>query len=93
VVHQHQFISFTSIVCKLFESIIRHHIVQFFVVNNSFSSKQYGFIKDRSTVLQMLEILDDWTGMLEYGGEIDVIYTNFEKAFDRVPHNRLIRKL
>ena len=31
--------------------------------------------------------------MLEYGGQIDVIYTDFEKAFERVPHNRLISKL
>jgi len=38
-------------------------------------------------------ILDDWTERLESGGQIDVIYTDFEKAFDRVPHNRLISKL
>ena len=37
--------------------------------------------------------MDDWTEMLEDGGQIDVIYTDFEKAFDRVPHNRLISKL
>ena len=46
-----------------------------------------------ATVLQLLKILDDWTEILEYGGQIDVIYTDFEKAFDRVPHNRLISKL
>jgi len=34
----------------------------------------------------MLKILYDWAGMLEYGGQIDVINTDFEKAFDRVPH-------
>jgi len=54
-------ISLNSIVCKLFESIIRDHIVQFFVANNLFSSKQYGFIRGRSTVLQMLKILDDYS--------------------------------
>jgi len=37
---------------------------------------QYGFIKGRSTVLQLLRILDEWTEMLE-GGQIDVIYTDF----------------
>ena len=41
----------------------------------------------------MLKILDDWTSMLEYGGQVDVIYTDFEKAFDRAPHKRLISKL
>ena len=30
---------------------------------------------------------------LEYGGQIDVMYSDFEKAFDKVPHNRLINKL
>ena len=86
-------ISLTSVICKLFESIIRDHIFQYFVVNNLFSNKQYGFIKGRSTVLQLLKILDDWTYMLENRSQIDVIYTDFEKAFDKVPHYRLISKL
>ena len=30
---------------------------------------------------------------LENGGQIDAVYTDFEKAFDKVPHNRLISKL
>jgi len=85
-------ISLTSIMCKLFESIIRDHIFNFFDFNKLFSSKQYGCIKGRSTVLQLLRILDDWTEMLEEG-QIDVIYTDFEKAFDRLPHKRLLSKL
>ena len=58
-----------------------------------FSNKQYGFIKGRSTVLQFLRIMDDWTCQLESGPQIDVIYTDFQKAFDKVPHQRLLRKL
>ena len=38
-------------------------------------------------------ILDEWTEALETGGRIDVIYTDFEKAFDKVPHKRLLSKL
>ena len=37
--------------------------------------------------------MDDWTEKLESGGQIDVIYTDLEKAFDRVPHNKLLSKL
>ena len=47
----------------------------------------------RSTVTQLLQILDDWTKALETGGRIDVIYTDFEKAFDKVPHKPLRSKL
>ena len=38
-------------------------------------------------------MLDRWTEYLECGGQIDVLYTDFEKAFDKVPHRRLISKL
>ena len=65
-----------------------------YVLTNIFISKnQYGFIKGRSTVLQLLKIFDDWTECLESGGQIDCVYMDFEKAFDTVPHKRLISKL
>ena len=39
-------------------------------------------------------MLDYWTEKkLEKGGQVDVIYTDFEKAFDKVPHRRLLSKL
>ena len=52
-----------------------------------------GFIKGRSTVLQLLKILDDWTNNLDQGKQTDVICTDFEKAFDKVPHHGLFCKL
>ena len=42
---------------------------------------------------QLLHMMDDWTLCLEKGGQIDAIYSDFEKAFDKVPHKRLISKL
>ena len=47
-------------------------------------------------MLQLLHMLDKWTDFLDYGGQIDAIYaiyTDFEKAFDKVPHKRLLSKL
>jgi len=73
------------------ESIIRDHVMNFFFENSYFSNKQYGFIKGRSTVLQL--IMDDWTAQLDYGGETDVIYTDFANAFDTLPHQRLLFRL
>jgi len=38
-------------------------------------------------------MLDRWTDYLEYGGQIDVLCSDFENAFDKVPHTRLLSKL
>jgi len=61
--------------------------MKFIISNKLFSSCQYGFIKGRSTVLQLLHILDKWTKLLDEGRQVDVIYLDFEKAFDKVPHS------
>ena len=86
-------VSLTSIVCKLFEKILRDHIMKYCISNDIFTNQQYGFIKGRSTVMQLLRVLDEWTELLEGGGQIDVIYTDLEKAFDKVHHKILIQKL
>ncbi|EYC02201.1 hypothetical protein Y032_0101g3363 [Ancylostoma ceylanicum] len=41
----------------------------------------------------MLSTLEDWTKTLDHGGNIDVVYFDFAKAFDKVPFNELISKL
>lgn len=92
-VNNYRPVSLTCVLCKLLESIIRDHIIEHLTSNKLFSEKQFGFIKGRSTVTQLLEILDKWTDWLESGGQIDVIYTDLEKAFDKVPHKLLIHKL
>jgi len=86
-------VSLTCITCKLMESLVRDHLMKFFVSNKLFSNHQFGFIKGRFTVLQLLRILDKWTKLLEEGKQVDDIYTDFEKAFDNVPHKRLLSKL
>ena len=37
-------------------------------------------------------MFDQWSDSLEAGGQIDVIYTDLEKAFDKVPHQRLVKQ-
>jgi len=75
------------------ESIICDSVMTYFKLNHLFSNKQFGFIKGRSTSLQLLQILDKWTELLVNRGQIDAIYTDLEKAFDKIPHKRLISKL
>ena len=61
--------------------------------NGLFSQKQYGFITGCSTVLQLINVLDNWTLGLDNGNYTDVIYEDFQKAFGMVPHKMLINKL
>ena len=86
-------VSLTAIVCKILESIIRDYIINHMKVNNLFSDKQFGFIGGRSTMLQLLKVIDIWTEILDQGGSLDAIYCDFMKAFDKVPHKRLIHKV
>ena len=44
------------------------------------SNRQYGFVKGRSTALQLLQVLDKWIDCLENGGQIYAVYTDFEKS-------------
>ena len=75
---------------KILESLVRDYIMKHLLDNNLLSNKQYGFVKGRSTMLQLLHMMDDWMLCLEEGGQVDDIYSDFEKAFDKVPHKRLI---
>ena len=78
-------VALTSILCKCLETIVRDHILEHLKANDLISRCQYGFLPGRSTSLQLLKIMDDWTASLENGHEVDVIYTDFMKAFDKVP--------
>ena len=61
--------------------------------NRLLSNKQYGFINGRSTTIQLLYCLDQCVAKIAEGGVIDTIYLDFAKAFDTVPHHRLLGKL
>ena len=41
----------------------------------------------------MLNVMDEWTNAMDTGDSIDTVYIVFTKAFDKVPHNRLMSKL
>ena len=86
-------VSLTCIICKIMENLIRDAIIDHMTVNNLFSPYQFGFISGRSTVLQLLHVMKIWNEILDQGGSIDAIYCDFMKAFDKVPHKRLVYKL
>ena len=85
-------VSLTSILCKIMESLIRETTIDHMRSSKLLSKYQYGFINRSSTTLQLLYVLDEWTDILDQGGTMDAVYLDFMKAFDKVPHERLLHK-
>ena len=54
---------------------------------------QHGFLKSKSCLPNLLCFLEEITKWVDDGSPVDVIYLDFQKAFDKVPYQRLIRKL
>ena len=86
-------ISLTSVCSKLMERIIRDQLVRYLESNNLINEHQHGFRAGRSCTTQLLEVMEIWTEIIDKGGSIDCVYLDFAKAFDKVPHKRLIEKL
>ena len=86
-------VSLTSVTCKVIESLIRDRLLQHLQDNDLLADNQYGFRPKRSCATQLLKVLEDWTTILESHNPLDVVYLDFQKAFDSVPHQRLLWKL
>ena len=59
-------------------------------VNNVIAPNQHGFTSGRSCTAQLLTATNYWTQSIEDGHSVDILYFDFAKAFDSVPHNQLI---
>ena len=85
-------VSLTSVICKLLETIIRDHMIDFLVKHKLINPSQHGFLKARSCLTNLF-FFEEITKWVDEGSPVDVIYLDFQKAFDKVPHQRRILKL
>ena len=51
------------------------------------------FREFRSCLSQLLEVFEEWTSLLDDNIPVDIVYFDFAKAFDSVPHKRLLTKI
>ena len=86
-------VSLTSVICKLLQRLIKDHMVDFIVKHKLLNSSQHGFLKARSCLTNMLCFLEEIAKWIDVGSPVDIIYLDFQKAFDKVPHQRLLLKL
>ena len=86
-------VSLTSVPSKVLESIIRDHLLDHLMSSGQLTSAQHGFLTQK-----VLRNAVDFhsrrlTEMLERGEPVDIAYLDFKKAFDSVPHKRLISNM
>ena len=86
-------VSLTSHVIKIFERVIRKHLVQYLEGHSLISTKQHGFRKGRSCLTQLINHIDNILQNQLDGSDTDVIYLDYAKAFDKVDHAILLTKL
>ena len=84
-------VSLTSILSKLYQQLIRKHLLDH--VGHLIGSEQHGFCSGRSCTSNLLESLDCILDMVDEGIPVDILMFDFRKAFDTVPHHRLLVKL
>ncbi len=78
---------------KTFERVMRKNLVRYLENNELMSKNQHGFRKKRSCMTQLLSHIEEIYGALNKDNEVDVIYLDFAKAFDKVDHRVLLAKL
>ena len=86
-------VSLTSIPCRMLESIIKDKLMGYLANNNLLSESQHGFLKGRSCATNLITFMDKLTKVVDSGKPADVFYLDFAKAFDKVPHQRLLKKM
>ena len=86
-------ISLTSVVGKLMETIIRDKLVTFLKENILINNSQHSFRNKHLCFTNLLDFYNDVFNISDETKSVDIIYLEFQKAFDKVPHKRLLKKI
>ena len=76
-------VSLTSVVCKLLETLIRDHMVEFLVKHQLINTSQHEFVKARSCLTNLLCFFEEITKWVDDGSQVDFVYIDFQKAFEK----------
>jgi len=86
-------ISLTCILVKVLERIIFNKLYSLLECHEVLNDAQFGFRKKRSTTSLLLSAVNDWASYLNKRLSTHCVFLDFAKAFDSVPHQRLLLKL
>ena len=82
-----------SVACKLVEYIICQHLRDHLEKHNTLNDRNHGFTSGHSCETQLLTTMHDLFRSNDAGIQTDVVILDFSKAFNMVPHNKLLHKL
>ena len=91
LVRNYRPISLLCIVSKVMERCLHNHIYP--QVKNSIHLLQHGFMKNHSCTSQLLKVYNSIGSVLDKGGQVDIVYLDYSRAFDSVSHSLLLYKL
>ena len=86
-------IALTNHLSKIFEGVIREQILDHLKDNGMDDPTQHGSQKGKSTITQLLAQIDIIFDMLSDGSNVDVVYLDYSRAYDKVDHKVLLSKL
>ena len=86
-------VSLTSIICKLMEHIMHSQVMDHLDEHSILCDNQHGFRSKRSCETQLIITIEEITRKLVTGEQVDIILLDVSKAFDKVPHRRLLHRL
>ena len=86
-------VSLTSVCCKLLEHIVCKHLMSHLEENNILTNLNHGFRSGFSCESQLLTTMNDLLTAYDQGKQVDIAILDFSKAFDTVPHKKLLYKL
>ena len=83
-------ISKISIIPKLLEKLTYNHF--FALVKNLIITEQHGFFRGRSLETNLVIFCEYLPNQMDQRVQVDAIYANFSKAFDKISHNVLLSR-
>ena len=86
-------VSLTSVVGESVTMNYQRRNIRTFGKAKHYPSESACFMKGKSCLTNLLEFFEDVTSKVDNGDPVDVVYLGFRKAFDKVPHKRLIHKV